>query len=210
MEPSNNVFTRAFDRRFKIIIPVILLVVGGGAAATIYMMHPSRTDVGYAPRQPITFSHKLHAGDMEMPCMYCHSNAGIAAHSNVPTVGVCMNCHSVVRSAKGATSPSMEIAKIVAAWDARQPVKWVRIHKLPDYVYFNHSRHITAGVDCITCHGDIAAMAVVRQNKPLSMGWCVDCHRNPAPEIATKVSDLQKAFASGARKAPEHCSTCHR
>ncbi len=210
MKDQLHIFTRAFDARFKLLIPLVVTAIAVVAFGGYYFMHPKRTDVGYAPRQPIAFSHALHAGDMEIPCMYCHVQVEKAAAASVPTTSICMNCHSVVRSARGATAPSAEIAKIVKSWETGTPIRWVRVHKVPDYVYFQHGRHIQAGVDCRTCHGDVATMSIVRQVAPLSMGWCLDCHRDPAPEIVTKVSDLQIALASGARKAPDNCSACHR
>lgn len=142
---------------------------------------------GYQPEQPIKFSHALHAGTHKIDCQYCHSTAAKGKHSNIPSLNTCMNCHKNV--SKGPKYGTEEIAKIYAAvgWDAKnqtydlskaKPVEWVRIHNLPDHVYFNHAQHVNAGkVQCQTCHGPIETMEEVRQYSPLSMGWCINCHR---------------------------------
>ncbi len=143
---------------------------------------------GYQPTQPIHFSHALHAGTHKIDCQYCHSTANKGKHSNIPSLNTCMNCHKNV--SKGPVYGTTEIAKIYAAvgWDATtatydlnkaKPVEWVRIHNLPDHVYFNHSQHVNAGkVKCQTCHGPVETMDEVYQYAPLSMGWCINCHRN--------------------------------
>lgn len=137
---------------------------------------------GYQPKQPIAFSHKLHAGQYEIDCKYCHTGAMKGKQANIPSPNICMNCHSQIK--KG----SPEIAKIYAAigYDSvtasytgkQKPIEWVRIHNLPDLAYFNHAQHVNvAGVECETCHGPIKEMDVVRQYSLLTMGWCIDCHR---------------------------------
>lgn len=135
-------------------------------------------DQGYAPPQPIPFSHDLHAGQMNIGCLYCHPAAEKGPVAGVPGVGVCMNCHRVVKKRAEQTAPSAEIAKIHAAWEAGTTIEWVRVHRLPDYVFFNHSAHVTNGVECQTCHGPVQTMERVRQAGDLSMGWCIDCHRH--------------------------------
>ncbi|WNH14311.1 cytochrome c3 family protein [Thalassobellus suaedae] len=152
-------------------------------------------DQGYQPVQPIHFSHKIHAGDNGIDCKYCHSSARVSKTSGIPSLNVCMNCHKSIYEYNGETTPEYskefydgEIKKLYAAvgWDDAdqkytgdsQPVKWVRIHNLPDFVYFNHSQHVTvAGVECQTCHGPIETMEVAEQFAPLTMGWCIECHR---------------------------------
>ncbi len=143
---------------------------------------------GYQPSQPIKFSHALHAGKNKIDCQYCHFTANQGKHSNIPSVSTCMNCHKAVQS--GPKYGKTEIAKIYKAvgWDPttntfdkskEQPVEWVRIHNLPDHVYFNHAQHVNAGkVECQSCHGPIETMEEVYQYSPLSMGWCINCHRN--------------------------------
>lgn len=149
---------------------------------------------GYQPEQPIKFSHALHAGTHKIDCQYCHSTANNGKHSNIPSLNTCMNCHQNV--SKGPKYGTEEIAKIYAAvgWDAYsksyskepKPVEWVRIHNLPDHVYFNHAQHVNAGkVACQTCHGPIETMEEVYQYSPLSMGWCINCHRNTEVQFAS-------------------------
>ena len=155
-------------------------------AAVTYYWTPKYTKVGYQPAQPIPFSHKIHAGQLGMDCRYCHSFVETAAHSNIPSAQVCMNCHSQVQK------DSPKLAPLREAWATGKPVEWVQIHKTPDHAYFNHSVHINRGVSCVSCHGRVDQMDVVAQDKPLSMDWCLECHR--APETALrpldKVTDL--------------------
>jgi hypothetical protein len=148
---------------------------------------------GYEPEQPIAYSHALHAGELKLDCQYCHFGAEKSRHAGVPPVNVCMNCHSQVRR------ESPEIAKIVRAMETGQPIAWTKVHRLPDFVYFNHARHLTAGLACQRCHGPVETMVRVQQVETMSMGWCLDCHRNPpdGPE--------------GARLAPPtDCAACHQ
>lgn len=142
--------------------------------------------VGYAPTQPIPYSHELHAGKRKIQCIYCHSNVERSPHANVPTSAVCMNCHRVVMT------ESPHIQKLTELHDSGKPVEWVNVHVLPDFVYFNHERHVQKGVSCETCHGNVAGMEKVQQVNPLTMGWCVNCHRQPE------------------NQAPLDCVTCHR
>ena len=157
-------------------------------------------DQGYQPVQPIVFSHKIHAGDNKIDCQYCHSSAKHSKHSGIPSVNVCMNCHKNIAEVAETTVVELEdrtlgkaeldkeIAKVykAAGWDADEleytgntkPIKWVRIHNLADFVYFNHSQHVTvAGVQCQKCHGPVEEMEEMYQHSPLTMGWCIDCHR---------------------------------
>ena len=149
---------------------------------------------GYQPTQPIRFSHQLHAGKHKIDCQYCHIGASKGKASGIPTLNTCMNCHKAVTT--GPVYGKDEIAKIYAAvgWDAEKkvysgtpkPVEWIRIHNLPDHVYFNHSQHVVAGkVECQTCHGPVQTMAEVYQFAPLSMGWCVNCHRQTEVQFAS-------------------------
>ena len=126
---------------------------------------------GYAPDQPIKYSHALHAGAMQIPCQYCHFSAERGRHAGIPPAKVCMNCHTQVK-------PDLpEVMKIKAALDSGQPIPWVRVHKVPDHVYFNHSVHVSKGVACQDCHGQCQEMDVMQQWAPVNMGWCIDCHR---------------------------------
>jgi hypothetical protein len=142
-------------------------------------------NTGYQPDQPIAFSHELHAGQNKIQCLYCHSNAERANNATVPSLNICMNCHMVVATDKPA------IQQIQTAYAEGKTINWVKVHKLPDFVHFNHRRHIKAGVACSTCHGPVETMKQIRQVSDLSMGWCVNCHRKPE------------------NNAPVSCSTCH-
>ncbi|MEH0154336.1 c-type cytochrome [Limibacter armeniacum] len=134
---------------------------------------------GYAPDQPINFSHKLHAGYYEIDCKYCHTGVEKSKNANIPSANICMNCHNSIRT----TSP--EIQKIYKAIENNEPIQWVRIHNLPDLAYFNHSQHVkVGGIECETCHGDIKEMEIVQQHSILTMGWCIDCHRKT--DVAAK------------------------
>jgi len=129
---------------------------------------------GYAPEQPIAFPHKVHAGDNRIPCLYCHYGARTSRHAGIPPVGLCSNCHSMLEKR------TVDIEKVREAIQIGRPVAWVKVHNLPDFVYFNHSRHVLSGVECRRCHGDVEKMDRVEQMAPLTMGWCLDCHRQNA------------------------------
>lgn len=151
---------------------------------------------GYQPTQPIAYSHKLHAGDLKIDCKYCHFGAEQGKHAGVPPVNVCMNCHKLIK----AKSP--EIVKIHEAAKSGRSIEWIRIHKLPDYVSFDHSRHVNRGVACQTCHGPIEEMEVVKQWNTLAMGWCINCHRDytAAPPDHMKDKNINASL---------DCSGCH-
>ncbi|EAY29036.1 cytochrome c3 family protein [Microscilla marina] len=139
---------------------------------------------GYAPTQPIPFSHKLHAGQYEIGCEYCHTGVRKGKNAGIPSANICMNCHNAVKQG----SPSMQ--KIYAAIENNKPIEWVRVHNLQDFAYFNHSQHtVVGGIECETCHGEIKEMEVVQQQSPLTMGWCIDCHRKTVVEGAKDKGD---------------------
>lgn len=140
---------------------------------------------GYTPDQPIPFDHSVHVGQNKIQCQYCHNQVERSPHSNIPALSTCMNCHLVVKT------DSPHIQKLREAYDAGGTIEWVRVHMLPDHVKFNHAAHIAKGVNCQTCHGEVEKMQKVTQVSDLSMGWCVNCHRQPE------------------NKAPTNCSTCH-
>lgn len=183
---------------------------------------------GYAPEQPIKFSHKLHAGDNKIACQYCHSGVEKSRHANIPSANVCMNCHKYIQS--GPNYGKEEIAKIYAALDYNtstgtygpnpKPIKWVRVHNLPDLAYFNHSQHVkVGGIECQQCHGPIQEMEVVKQNSPLTMGWCVNCHRETEVKTDSNAyyTDLKAKFQAvhpGEKFTVDkigglECSKCH-
>lgn len=208
-----------FPRWSNKVLPMALLfgVAPAGAAVTgglWYYGTNKHIEVGYAPVQPIEYSHKLHAGDMGIDCRYCHSTVERSGFSQIPPTETCMNCHAKVKT----DSPKLPALRESFASD--KPIPWVKVHKLPDYVYFDHSAHLAAGVGCTSCHGRVDQMVRVQQEKPLSMGWCLECHRDPSahlrdPSEVTKMDWAGPARPNGAdgRRAvqpPTHCSGCHR
>lgn len=197
--------------------------------------------VGYKPDQPIDFSHRLHAGEMGIDCRYCHTNVDKSPHATVPPAQVCMNCHSQVKKDSPKLKPLYDRYKKMVEKDLngvkikvenkdyKKSIPWVRIHNLPDYSYFDHSAHINANVGCISCHDRIDQMPVVKQTKSLSMGWCLDCHRNyedhvrpdhVAPtdmkwswetEKNVNMVEFKKELKESKKlNPPEECSACHR
>jgi mono/diheme cytochrome c family protein len=165
---------------------IILLVIGGMKDGWDRLLNIG-VYTGYAPEQPINFSHKIHAGDNGIACVYCHSIAEQSRHAGIPSANVCMNCHKGIQ--EGPVAGREEIAKIYKALDYDPatgvygnnptPIAWVKIHNLPDLAYFNHSQHVNvAGLECQTCHGPVQEMAVVSQHSELTMGWCINCHRD--------------------------------
>ncbi len=194
-------------------------VAGALALAFVwYFFSPAWTDVGYAPKQPVPYSHELHVGELGLDCRYCHFSVEVSPVAVVPPTRTCMNCHEVIKRDSPLLEPLRESARF------KRPMRWVRVHNLPDYAFFNHSVHIRAGVGCVSCHGRIDQMEVVTQAEPLSMGWCLDCHRNPSPHLrpTEDVTDMNwippKDHAEFAMQAierkqlapPEDCSGCHR
>ena len=196
-----------------------------------FAVDPMTSDVGYRPEQPVPFSHALHAGKLKMDCRYCHNTVETAGHAAIPPLATCLNCHSG-KDAAGQT-PSVAIhvesprlAPIRQSAATGDPVQWRRVHDLPDYAYFNHSAHVARGVSCVSCHGRVDRMEVVEQRATLSMGFCLTCHRNPAPnlrpeEFVTKLDwepeEGQDAALIGAAimlergiHPSDNCSTCHR
>ena len=172
---------------------------------------------GYAPKQPIAFSHKIHAGQYEIDCNYCHTGVQKSKNANIPSPNICMNCHSTIT--KGKITGENEIKKIYAAIENNTPIEWVRVHNLPDLAYFNHSQHVNVGgIECQTCHGPIEEMDVVRQHSLLTMGWCVDCHRKTdlntkGNEYYDKLVELHEKSSSKAMKVEDNggleCAKCH-
>lgn len=160
------------------VIIVTALVVALVAKTAIDGLYTVGVQQGYAPTQPIAYSHALHAGTLEIECQYCHTGVEIGKSANIPSANICMNCHMHVQNVQGQDGISPEIQKIYDAIDNNQPIEWVRIHNLPDLAYFNHSQHVkVGGIECQTCHGPIEEMEVVYQYSSLTMGWCIDCHR---------------------------------
>jgi hypothetical protein len=196
----------------------VIIIIVGAVGFVWYYFSPWYTDVGYRPEQPVPFSHKLHNDDLGIDCRYCHNLVEVSPHANVPPTQTCMNCHTLIKP------ESEKLARIRESWNLKKPMQWVRVHKLPDYVYFDHSVHLRAGVGCASCHGNINQLEVVRQNMPLSMSWCLDCHRDPDMHLrpVSEITDMywtppddQLARARTIRAKKDinpntDCSACHR
>ncbi len=178
------------------VLGIILFVVLLGAACVGYSLRKVGDNRGYSPEQPIPFSHKIHAGDNKIPCLYCHSNADNSKHSTVPGMNTCMNCHKVVKT------DSPLIKQVTESYNTGKPLEWIKVHHLPEHANFNHKRHVKMGIDCASCHGDVASMDKIKQVKILNMGFCLDCHKNPQ-KMLPGVPGLPA-------KAPMECSTCHK
>ncbi|MEZ4704919.1 MAG: cytochrome c3 family protein [Bdellovibrionota bacterium] len=211
-----------FPKWSNFIVPAIVVLKGAGLVGITlfvwYYFSPQYTEVGYQPKQPIEYSHKLHAGDLGIDCRYCHSSVESTPFAGIPSTQVCMNCHNMI----GKDNP--KLAPLRESWETGKPIEWIRVHDLPDYAYFNHSVHVHAGVGCKSCHGDVSRMEKVTRKEPLSMGWCLDCHRNPAPHLRPQSQvtnmnwkpseeDLRRAqslVSSGQVRPSLQCSACHR
>ena len=232
------------QNQFLVLVTAILLLLGSAYFAYGWMMQVG-VDQGYAPIQPIHYSHKIHAGDNKIECKYCHSSARVSKTSGIPSLNVCMNCHKSIYEYSGnPEGPSQddlengytnefytgEIKKLYKAvgWDETnqkytgesQPVEWIRIHNLPDFAYFNHSQHVSvAGVECQTCHGPVEEMEIMYQYSPLTMGWCIDCHRETnvkveGNEYYEKIhAELSKKYGvdnlTAAQLGGLECGKCH-
>jgi hypothetical protein len=186
---------------------------------------------GYHPTQPIAFSHKIHAGDNDIDCQYCHSTVNKSKTAGIPTVNVCMNCHKGISEGPSGEKGTAEIAKIYEAsgWDfekgeyanEEKPIEWVKVHNLPDFVFFSHQQHVNVGQqECETCHGDVKSMTTVHQHSQLTMKWCVDCHlETEVPGMKTNpyYEKLHKALAAKYKDQPItvakmggiECAKCH-
>lgn len=163
-------------------LAVCAAVLGlGTVVAVAYYFTPKYTRVGYQPTQPVPFSHALHVGQLGMDCRLCHSHVEVSSHSNVPVNETCFNCHGPGRGNIRTDSPNLELVR--EAHESGQPIDWVKVHQAPDYVYFNHSVHIARGVSCASCHGRVDQMEEVWHHEPHSMGWCLDCHREPEKHL---------------------------
>lgn len=241
---SKKPIWKAFaENQFLVLVSVVFLLLGGAYFAYGWMSQVG-VDQGYAPVQPIHFSHKIHAGDNAIDCKYCHSSARVSKHSGIPSLNICMNCHKSVGEVAGAEVEDLssvsadyskefydkEIQKLYKAvgWDENtqsytgktQPVEWIRIHNLPDFAYFNHSQHVSvAGVECQTCHGPVEDMEVMYQHAPLTMGWCINCHRETNVKIEgnpyyEKIhQELSKKYGveklTAAQMGGLECGKCH-
>ena len=207
-----------WTNQLRPVIGVVLVTVPTYVAVVFsFGASPRTTDIGYAPTQPVAYSHALHAGELGTDCRYCHTGVENAPQACVPPTQTCLNCHKTIK----ADSDKLEAVRL--SNETGLPVEWVRIHDLPDYVYFNHSAHVRRGIGCVSCHGRIDTMEVVYQAEPLSMGWCLDCHRNPRPRLRPLDKITEMTWTQEQATAAElewietcdvnpstDCNTCHR
>ncbi|QOI98669.1 MAG: c-type cytochrome [Flammeovirgaceae bacterium] len=202
---------------------VVFIVASLGFKAVINGLYSIGIQQGYAPKQPIAFSHKLHAGAYEIDCKYCHVGTLKGKSATIPSVNICMNCHSAVKT----ESPQIQKLWAAADWQPetktygpnQKPIEWVRIHNLPDLAYFNHAQHVVVGgIECQTCHGPIETMDVVKQYSLLTMGWCIDCHRktdvnSKGNAYYDKLVELHNAASKQPMKVEDigglECAKCH-
>ena len=245
VEQKRTPIWKAFvQNQFLVFVSVVFLLLTSAYFAYAYMMQVG-VDQGYAPVQPIHYSHRIHAGVNKIECTYCHSSARVSKHSGIPSLNVCMNCHKSIYEYKGTPEgPTQEdlangytnefytgeIKKLYEAvgWDETtqsytgetKPVEWVRIHNLPDFAYFNHSQHVTVGqIECQTCHGPVEEMEIMYQYSPLTMGWCINCHRETNVQVADngyyeKIhAELSKKYGveelTAAQMGGLECGKCH-
>lgn len=189
---------------------LFVLIAGKGTLDGLYDVGVQQ---GYAPKQPIAYSHKLHAGQYQIECRYCHTGVNVSKNANIPSANICMNCHNTIKK------ESPEIQKIYTAIEQDKPIEWVRVHNLPDLAYFNHAQHVNVGgVQCQQCHGEIQTMEVVEQRSSLTMGWCIDCHRKTDVNTAgnayyDKLVALHKKTSKEPLKVMNigglECAKCH-
>ncbi len=207
---------------------------------TMYYFSPKYSRPGYTPKQPVPYDHRFHVGELGLDCRYCHNNVDKSAHANVPAASTCMSCHVAVATNSPALEPVRESyygedgnkngtldpgedSNGNGRLDAGPAVPWVRVHKMPDYAYFNHSIHVNRGISCIECHGDVSTMEEVSHQKSLSMAFCLNCHRNPEKALRPldKVYDLSWKPDDAKRTGkeleknwsihpPTSCTGCHR
>ena len=236
-EKRKPLYKSFVENQFLVLVTAIIVLLASGYMVYGFFMQVG-VDQGYQPIQPIHYSHRIHAGDNQIECKYCHSSARTSKHSGIPSLNVCMNCHKSIGEVAESTATEdyskefydKEIKKLYEAtgWDPAEqaytgetkPVKWVRIHNLPDFAYFNHSQHVSvAGIECQKCHGPIQEMEIVYQDAPLTMGWCINCHRETNVKMAgneyyEKIhEELSKKYGveelTAAQLGGLECGKCH-
>ena len=213
-----------FLKRLDSLKPLVGLVATVAPAYLVALLYfggsPATTDVGYQPKQPVPYSHALHAGELGLDCRYCHNTVEHTAEAAIPPTHTCMNCHTNILP----QSPDLEAVR--QSWSTGLPLPWIRVHDLPDFAFFNHSVHVNRGVGCEECHGRVDRMEVIYQAETLSMSWCLDCHRSPAARLrpAELVTHMgwspgdgvdretlgRELIAEHGISPPEDCSACHR
>ncbi|MHC4941618.1 MAG: cytochrome c3 family protein [Planctomycetota bacterium] len=194
-------FTKKFDRRvYATLIVIVAALVLGGSFGT-YTLWPANVETGYQPEQPVDFSHYIMAGEFEIECIYCHSQAEKGAYATIPPTSTCMKCHTEIKpkNARGELKPA--VVKMLEYWESKEPIPWVKVHDLADFVYFDHSRHTLEEVECEECHGKVETMDRVQRVYSLKMGWCLECHMQDPTERTPEGQET---------RGPIYCSACHR
>lgn len=216
----SKIFKESINELPRTILIAILVIGATAVIAFYYYATPKYTRVGFAPAQPVAFDHSLHAGQLGLDCRYCHSNVERSGHANVPATSTCMNCHNQIRT----DSPALELVR--RSYETGEAIPWVRVHQIPDFVNFNHSVHVNRGVSCYDCHGQVNEMQVVRHDRPLSMAFCLECHRHPEKYIRPhdqifnlnwRPESIEEQLQRGMEavkghhiQAPVTCSGCHQ
>ncbi len=211
-----QIFPKWVDNLPKRLLIGVIILLNTLVFIVWYFFSPEFTHVGYAPEQPVPFSHKVHVGEIGMDCQYCHNNVFDAALANIPPTQTCMTCHEQI------ASDSENLTPVFDSWESGNPIEWIKVHNLPDYAVFNHSAHVNVGVGCESCHGRVDRMDVVFQSEPLSMSWCMDCHREPeqhvrpVDEVTTMGYSVENQLELGRElvakhniNAPLYCQSCH-
>ncbi len=211
------------------LLPVLVILVVGAAAYVpvlfVIGLDPATNRTGYAPEQPVEFSHALHVGELQMDCRACHSNVEDGSFAAIPTTQTCMNCHSNIRP----DSPALEAVR--ESYETGEPIAWTKVHDLPDHAYFDHPAHVNKGIGCATCHGPVDEMEQMYQHEPMTMAWCLECHRSPESYIRPREQvfnmdwdvqrdagrsqeslgrELVEKYNIESRYSMESCSRCHR
>lgn len=213
-----NIFSKkANSYPLKLLLALALVALALGLGVTYYFT-PKYSNVGYQPIQPVAYDHFLHATQLGLDCRYCHTHVDKSEHANIPATSTCMNCHQHILTDSPALAPIRE------SYESGEPIPWVKIHTTPGYVYFNHSVHVNRGISCVECHGEVNKMEVVYQSKPLSMAFCLECHRNPEKFIRpldavydlnwkreeASIKEGEKFVHDWKVTPPQSCSACHR
>ncbi|HEX2137148.1 MAG TPA: cytochrome c3 family protein [Microvirga sp.] len=214
-----QLFSRRANTAFRVGLALAVVAAAGtGALAYLWSRSASAWNVGKPAPQPIPFRHDLHSGSLRIDCRYCHSTVDRAAPAGMPSAQTCMTCHSQVWTGASVLEP------LRSSLALGQPITWTSVHRLPAYAYFHHGIHVAKGVACETCHGRVDQMPQTVKSQTLSMGWCLDCHRDPAPNLRPKeavfamgwephgeaLPDEVRAFYRAAAQRLTSCNTCHR
>jgi hypothetical protein len=215
-----QIFHRSFNTISRVsIFGAVFILAGAGAAVAMFVRSDYMTNANVIRDQPVPFSHQQHVLGLGIDCRYCHTSVETSAYAGMPATKTCMNCHQQIWVG------SEMLAPVRASYASGKSIEWNRVHRLADHVYFDHSVHVNKGVGCVSCHGQVERMQLVRQHGTLLMEWCLDCHRNPAPHLRPRGEVFNMTWSSADAKPGEdgaslaekynvqrliHCSTCHR